>query len=168
MKQESSPELIVLSARQERSLYWLDRASALLDNRFRIPGTQIRFGLDFLIGLIPYVGDVIGLALSGFLLLIMASSGASGMVVLKMTGNILLDSVVGVFPIIGDIFDLRYKANRRNVSLLREHYREGKHRGSALWVILLVLFALAGAFFLMIFIVWKVFQWLWETLSVNF
>lgn len=159
---------MVLSAKQEKSLYWLDRMAELLDNRFRIPGTDIRFGVDFLIGLVPYVGDMIGLAVSGLLLLVMARNGASGMVALKMAGNILLDAMVGVFPIIGDIFDLGYKANRRNVNLLQEHYREGRHQGSAFWVILLVFFALAAAFFLMIFAVWQVFSWAWNTLTSAF
>lgn len=165
-EQSTYPKLDI-SRRQEKSLYWLDKTADLLDNRFRIPGTDIRFGLDFLIGLIPYIGDVIGLAISGVLLLVMARNGASGMVALKMAGNILLDAVVGVFPLVGDLFDLGYKANRRNVNLLQEHYREGRHQGSALWVILLVLFALAAAFFLMIFAVWQVFSWIWNTLAAN-
>ena len=129
-EQSTYPKLDI-SRRQEKSLYWLDKTADLLDNRFRIPGTDIRFGLDFLIGLIPYIGDVIGLAISGVLLLVMARNGASGMVALKMAGNILLDAMVGVFPLVGDLFDLGYKANRRNVNLLQEHYREGRHQGRA-------------------------------------
>lgn len=164
MAHEMTKEPLVLSAKQEKSLYWLDRTANLLDNRFRIPGTKIRFGLDFIIGLIPYVGDMIGLAISGLLLLVMARNGASGMVALKMVGNILLDAAVGVFPFIGDLFDLGYKANRRNVNLLQQHYREGKHQGSAFWVILLVLLAMAGAFFLMMYVVWQVLSWSWGML----
>lgn len=147
-----------LSAEQEKSLYWLDKTADLLDNRFRIPGTEIRFGFDFLLGLIPYAGDIIGLTVSGVLVLVMARNGASGMVGLKMVGNILLDAMVGVFPVIGDLFDLGYKANRRNVRLLQQHYREGKHQGSAWWVIILVLAAIALAFFIMIFMIWQVFS----------
>lgn len=147
-----------LSAEQEKSLYWLDKTADLLDNRFRIPGTNIRFGFDFLLGLIPYAGDIIGLAISGVLVLVMARNGTSGMVGLKMVGNILLDAMVGVFPIIGDLFDLGYKANRRNVRLLQQHYREGKHQGSAWWVILLILAAISLAFFIMIFMIWQVFS----------
>ncbi len=161
---ESNTSPLVLSARQEKTLFWLDKTADLLDNRFRIPGTDIRFGIDFLIGFIPYVGDFVGLAVSAVLVLVMARNGASGMVGLKMAGNILLDAMVGVLPIIGDIFDLRYKANRRNVQLLQEHYREGKHQGSALWAVLLMLAALAVVFFLMIYIVWQAFSWFFQTI----
>ncbi len=141
-------------------LFWLDKIAELLDNRFRIPFTNIRFGIDFIIGLVPYVGDLASFIISAFLVLIMGRYGGSGMLAVKMVGNILLDAAVGVIPLLGDIFDLRYKANMRNVRLLRQHYTEGKHKGSALWVVLVLLLALGLAFFLMIFLVWKVLSWL--------
>lgn len=164
LQNKQNPPPLVLSAKQEKSLFWLDKTADLLDNRFRIPGTQIRFGFDFLIGLIPYVGDMIGLAVSGLLILVMARNGASGMVGLRMAGNILLDAMVGVFPIIGDLFDLRYKANTRNVKLLQQHYHEGKHQGSAIWAILLILLALAAVFFFMIYVIWQLFSWIFQGL----
>ncbi|MDX1940317.1 MAG: DUF4112 domain-containing protein [Saprospiraceae bacterium] len=164
LQNEQNPPPLVLSAKQEKTLFWLDKTADLLDNRFRIPGTQIRFGFDFLIGLIPYAGDMIGLAVSGLLILVMARNGASGMVGLKMAGNILLDAMVGVFPIIGDLFDLRYKANTRNVRLLQQHYHEGKHQGSAIWAILLILLALVVVFFLMAYVIWQLFSWVFQGL----
>ena len=74
---------------------WMDHLADLLDNKFRIPGTDIRFGVDFIIGLVPYAGDVISFGISGLLVLAMSRRGASGMVLVKMIGNILLDGVVG-------------------------------------------------------------------------
>lgn len=138
---------------------YLDSMSDLLDSRFRIPGTSIRFGLDFLVGLVPYAGDLVTFAFSGLLVVSMARNGASGMVLVKMLGNILLDTLVGSIPILGDLFDLGFKANRRNYNLLREHYQEGKHGGSALHVVLGVIFALLLMSFLVIFLAFKLFGW---------
>ncbi len=139
---------------------YLDSMSDLLDSRFRIPGTNIRFGLDFLVGLVPYAGDLVTFVFSGVLVISMARNGASGMVVLKMLGNILLDTLVGSIPILGDLFDLSFKANRRNYKLLKEHYQGGKHGGSALPIILAVLFALLLMGVLVIFIAVKSFGWM--------
>lgn len=147
------------TALASKSFKYLDSMTDLMDSRFRIPGTDIRFGLDFLIGLVPYAGDVFTFAFSGILVLTMARNGASGMVVVKMLGNILLDGLVGSIPLVGDIFDLGFKANRRNYHLLREHYHEGKHGGSAIPVIMAVLFALLLMAFLIIFFTIKAFAW---------
>ncbi len=143
---------------------FLDSMSDLLDSRFRIPGTDIRFGLDFLVGLVPYAGDLVTFAFSGMLVVSMARNGAGGMVMLKMLGNILLDTLVGSVPILGDLFDLSFKANRRNYKLLQEHYQEGKHGGSALPVVLTVLFLLLLMGILVIFIAVKSFGWLLDFL----
>lgn len=142
-------------------LRWLDGASTFLDNRFKIPGTNIRFGADFLVGLIPYAGDVISFVISGILVMVMAKKGASGKVLLKMLGNIWMDGVFGTIPILGDLFDLRFRANRRNMALLQEHYEEGKHRGSAWGILLFILIALIFLILISVIIVWKVFKWIW-------
>lgn len=139
-------------------LKWLDAVSDLLDTRYRIPGTNIRFGADFLLGLIPVAGDTITFGISGLLVLVMARKGASGMVLFKMIGNIVLDAVVGAIPILGDLFDLGYKANRRNLHLLEEHYKEGRHQGSARGAVLLVALVLLGLFVLSIFVIWRIFS----------
>ncbi len=143
----------------EDDLKWLDSASQFLDNRFRIPGTEIRFGFDFLVGLIPGVGDVVSFGLSGLLLTAMARKGASGIVMLKMLGNILLDTLVGTVPVLGDIFDLSYRANRRNLALLREHYRHDEHQGSAWPVIVVLLLVLFAMFLAVSYAVWKILTW---------
>ncbi len=142
------------------NIKWLDAIADLLDNRFRIPFTNIRFGVDAVIGLIPYAGDVLSFAVSGILVLYMARHGGSGMLALKMVGNILLDGVVGTVPLLGDLFDLRYRANLRNVHLLKQHYEMGMHQGSAWWVLFLILGAMVLSLALSLWLVGKVFQWI--------
>ena len=137
-------------------LKWLDTATQLLDNRFRIPGTDIRFGLDFLIGLMPGVGDIFSLGISGLLVVVMARKGASGMVMVKMIWNILVDAIAGTVPILGDIFDLSFRANRRNLDLLQEHYVEGEHVGSAWPVVIIILIIIFGVIFAATYAVWWV------------
>ena len=139
----------------------LDVIADLLDSRFRIPGTDIRFGLDFLVGLVPYAGDLLSFGMSGGLIIAMAKNGASGVVLIKMLWNIFLDTTVGSIPIIGDLFDLRYKANRRNFNLLKEHYDEGKHTGSAWPAIILVGLVLIAMFVLLIWLLWKIASFGW-------
>jgi len=142
----------------------LDALTDLMDSRFRIPGTDIRFGLDFLIGLVPYGGDLLSFVFSGGLVVTMAKNGASGIVLIKMLWNIFLDTTVGSIPIIGDLFDLSYKANRRNFELLKEHYDEGKHTGSALPAIILVGVVLIVMFILLIWLLVKIASFGWGVL----
>ncbi len=119
----------------QRQLKDLDKLAKLMDAQFKIPGTNIRFGLDSLIGLIPGVGDLSTFAVSGYMLWIMANNGASGFLLARMVLNILIDAIVGVIPLLGDIFDIAFKANIRNMKLMKEHYQEGRHKGSA-WKII--------------------------------
>jgi len=114
----------------------------LMDSQFRVPGTSFRFGLDALLGLIPGAGDLSTLAISGYMLTIMAKNGASGYLIARMALNIVLDAVIGSIPLLGDLFDAVYKANMRNLRLLEEHYVEGRHRGSAWKVVIPVLLLL--------------------------
>lgn len=123
-------------------LKWVDDFSQVLDTRFRIPGTQQRFGIDFLLGLIPGAGDLLSLSMSGILVATMAQHGASPKLVFRMLVNVLLDALVGSVPILGNIFDLFYKANHRNAVLMREYYDEGQHQGSVWPVVLAVVVAM--------------------------
>lgn len=138
----------------------LQSMAELLDNRFRIPGTNIRFGIDGIIGLVPYVGDVATFIVSGYLITILARKGASGMLVLKMLFNILVDGVVGTIPFLGDILDFRIRANTKNVNLMLEHYQEGQHQGSAWWVIILILLIVVALVALSVWVIWKVLFWI--------
>lgn len=152
--------VLTVEQRQTPQLRWVDSFSRLLDTRYRVPGTKIRFGLDFLLGLIPGAGDVITLGMSGVMVLTMARYGASGKVVAKMLGNVALDSIVGTIPIVGDFFDLAYKSNYRNLKLMREHYDEGRHQGSATGVLLAVLMGLLLIFVLVIVGIFYLLGWI--------
>lgn len=120
------------------TLQRLERFARLLDSRFRIPGTDIRFGVGPLIGLVPVVGDFAGLALSGYVILESRRIDAPGSLQLRMLGNALLDAIGGTLPVLGDVFDVWYRANDRNVALLRSHLEEKLRepepkRWQALW-----------------------------------
>ena len=147
---------------------WMDRLAGWMDDQFRIPFTNIRFGLDFIIGLFPYVGDIVGFIISSILLTTMVRYGASGRVVILMLWNILLDTIVGGIPILGDLFDLRYRANRRNFELLKDHYTEGEHQGSAWPIILLVVLVLIALLFFLVYAIWRIMAWAFESFSALF
>lgn len=120
----------------------------LLDSAIRVPGTDFRVGLDPVLGLVPGLGDVVGGALSGYLLLAASRLGAPRSVLLRMLGNIAIDSTLGAVPVLGDLFDAGFKSNVRNLALL-EHYvqapRETSRSSTAFVVLLLVLLALLVA-----------------------
>lgn len=95
----------------------------LLDEAIRIPGTNIRVGLDALLGLLPGGGDIAGGVFSGLIILQAARAGAPTPVLGRMLGNVLTDVVIGAIPLLGDVFDVAWRANSRNVRLL-ESWRE--------------------------------------------
>jgi hypothetical protein len=109
-----------------------------MDNQFKIPFVGWRFGLDSLLGLIPGVGDVGGLLVSSILVQTMAKKGASVWIMLQMLGNIIVDALVGTIPMLGDFFDIGFKANRRNVDLLKKYYASGEPRPNAKWSIMIL------------------------------
>ena len=129
-------------AQQNKVIRKLDALAKLMDSQFQIPSTKIRFGLDALIGLIPGVGDFAGFIVSGYMILVLASNGASGFVIARISLNILIDAIIGLIPFLGDIFDFAFKANERNMKLVHEHYKEDRHQGSAWKVVVPVLFFL--------------------------
>lgn len=104
-------------ARLER----LRRLSRLLDDGLRIPGTQIGIGLDAIIGLIPGVGDAAGAIMGAAILMEAARRGVPRATLLRIVGNVVLDAALGSVPVAGDLFDVFWKANRRNMALLERH-----------------------------------------------
>ena len=99
----------------------LERLAWLLDSAFVVPGTRFRVGLDALIGLVPGVGDLVGAALSAYIVAAAARRGLPRSVLLRMALNVGLEALVGIVPIVGDLFDAAWKANQRNVALLRQY-----------------------------------------------
>ncbi len=155
------PPAPATSAADER-LRWVERIARLMDSQFRLPGTRFRFGLDPLLGLVPIVGDLSTTAVSVALLLTMLRHGASGAVVVRMALNILLDTVVGAIPILGNLFDFAYKSNERNVALLRRHYAEGRHSGSGKGLIALILIAFLALAGLVAWGSVVLLSWVWQ------
>ena len=96
------------------------RIARLLDSAFSIPGTDIRVGLDPIIGLFPGFGDVAGGAMSAYILLVAGRLGAPTSVLFRMVLNIVVDTLVGSIPVLGDLFDVGWKSNMRNVALLEQ------------------------------------------------
>lgn len=99
----------------------LDDLAHLLDARWRIPGTGIRFGIDAVAGLLPGIGDAATGLVSAYIVLHGVRHRVPGRVIARMIGNVALDTVVGSVPIVGSLFDVFFKANNRNVGLLRQH-----------------------------------------------
>ena len=151
-----------LKERAPKELEGLAALAELLDNRYRIPGTNMRFGIDAFIGLIPYIGDVLTFMISTYLLFWMVRKGASGMLMIKMLGNILFDGVMGTIPLLGDLIDFRIRANARNVDLMLEHYEEGRHQGSAWPVVILLLLLVILLIALSAYLVWRVMYWVFS------
>ncbi|WP_026880297.1 DUF4112 domain-containing protein [Hymenobacter norwichensis] len=143
-------------------LRWVESVSRLMDSQFRVPGTTWRFGLDPIMGLVPIVGGIPSLAVSGVLILTMMRHGASGNVVVRMVLNVLLDTIIGAIPIIGNVFDFAYKANDKNVRLLRRHYAEGRYQGSGKSLLAGALLGLLLVFGLLIWGLWTAGVWLWH------
>lgn len=135
----------------EKDLKWIERFSKVLDSKFSVPGTKIRFGIDPILSLFPVFGDLLTFMLSGVLIYTMHQHGASRNVVIKMVLNSTLDAIIGSIPLVGTVFDVFYRSNDRNVRLLKEHYFEGKHQGSGngllFTVIICAVILVAAAFY---------------------
>ncbi len=99
----------------------LDRLAWLLDSSIRVPGTQFRIGLDGLIGLIPGFGDAAGGVVSSYIIAQAARMGVPKSTLIRMAFNVLIESLVGLIPVVGDLFDFAWKANSRNVRLLQQY-----------------------------------------------
>ena len=105
---------------RQRDLARVQRLARLLDTRYGIPGTRLRFGLDSIIGLVPGVGDTAMLLPSVWMMAVAHKHGVPKSTLVKMAGNAGLDWAVGSVPVVGDVFDLFFKSHRRNAALLAE------------------------------------------------
>ena len=138
----------------------------LLDTKFRIPGTGVRFGADFILGLVPGLGDVLSMGFSGLLIVTMARKGASLSLVVRMLLNVILDTAVGSIPFLGNVFDLFFKANYRNLVLMREHYDEGKQTGSPWPIVIVIIGVLAALLSLTCWLIYVIFSGLSQLFPV--
>ena len=124
----------------------LDYIAALLDDMFRIPGTQIRFGLDALIGWIPGIGDAVA-GIASFLIVFASwRRGAKAVTLMRMIANVLVETAIGAIPVAGDIFHVFWKANRRNYRLLmREKESPGANTQRDWMFLAVILFTVLAA-----------------------
>lgn len=104
---------------REQRIARLEAVAKLLDVAFVLPGTNIRYGIDGIIGLIPVVGDLIATALSLWLVREARALGAPWHVIARMLGNVAVEGVIGMVPVAGDAFDVLFRANMRNAKILR-------------------------------------------------
>lgn len=122
---------------RDNDLLKLEQLADLMDSRLVIPGTNIRLGLDSIIGLVPGIGDTISLAISGYIVHQAKKHGAGPVILYRMMWNIFIDWLIGIIPLFGDLFDVGWKANRRNVDLLKDHLKTRHYqtsRGHALFI----------------------------------
>lgn len=116
----------------------------MLDSRFRIPGTQIRFGFDPILSLVPGVGDLVSPAFAVALLVQAVYQGVPKIIMLRMLFNGLLDALIGVVPLAGTVGDVFFRANTRNLALLERHARPGVQPSRSDYVFVLVIAAVFG------------------------
>lgn len=110
--------------KQRQLLERLQKFSTITDSSIAIPFTKVRIGADAVIGMLPIVGDFAGLLLSSYVLIEAQRIGASKEVKLKIVRNMAIDFVGGLLPVVGDAFDVIFKANTRNTSLLKNHLEQ--------------------------------------------
>jgi len=121
LPQNNPPTPLPSAEQHRRSLARLRRFASLMDSRFRIPGLGVRLGWDGLIGLIPGIGDLLGALLSGYVVVEAIRLKAPRALIGRMGLNILAELLGGLLPVLGDLFDIYWKANQRNVQLLESY-----------------------------------------------
>lgn len=149
----------------DRALDGYRKLAHVFDELFRIPGTQFRFGLDSLIGLVPGAGDIAVSALGGYALLLAFKLRAPFSVLTRMLMNIGVDTLFGAIPLLGDLFDATWKANTKNRRVLEAWLADpGRTERRSKWTIVLF----AGLFLLLVagslWLAWTVLAWLLRTL----
>jgi hypothetical protein len=119
--QPIEPEVITNPARHAK-IEQLRKFAELMDGQFRLPGTNVEFGLDAIIGLVPGIGDLVCGALSLWLIREAQQLGAPKWLIAQMVWNVAVEVGFGAVPIVGDLFDVAWKANRKNIELLSRHF----------------------------------------------
>jgi hypothetical protein len=143
-----------------QELRWVERVSTLLDSKFKVAG--FRFGLDPLLNFFPVLGQTITFATSVLLVLVMFRNGVSSKAATKMLLNSIFDAILGSIPILGNIADFFFKANQRNVKILKEHYNEGKHEGSAKGILTALFLILLLLCIILFYLLWLFSKWIME------
>ena len=142
MQPPAQPEIISPRTKRGGKLFDdenLDILSHLLDDFIKVPGTSIRFGLDGIMGVVPGIGDVLGGIASCIIIVAAWMRGVPYVTVTRMVANVVIEVVVGSVPILGDAFDIAWRANRRNYALLTGSIYEPRKYSIQSWIFLVVL-----------------------------
>jgi hypothetical protein len=111
----------------DQTVVMLQSLAHLMDKAFTIPGTNIKMGLDSIIGLIPGIGDTIAVGISAYIYSFAKKANVPWHLRTKMLWNIFIDWLIGLIPLIGDIFDIGWKANSRNIKIITDYYEKQKN-----------------------------------------
>ena len=120
MQETQSYKYVPQFNRMER----VEKLAEWLDNRWKVPGTEFHIGIDGILGLLPGVGDTLSAALSSYIIYEAHQLKAPTHLKARMVWNMFIDWLVGLIPLVGDLFDFGWKANQKNATLLREHMRK--------------------------------------------
>ncbi|MBA3608855.1 MAG: DUF4112 domain-containing protein [Chthoniobacterales bacterium] len=118
---------------------WL---ALIMDNFLRVPGTQFRFGLDPLMGLLPGLGDTGSAVISAMALIAAARRGLPKILLARMSLNILINEAIGIVPVVGDAFSFWFKSNARNYELLKRHTAGTRTTTASDWIFVALVLAL--------------------------
>ena len=118
-------------AEVEAALARITAVAKLMDSLFAIPGTRIRLGVNSLLGLVPVVGDLAAQAVAAYLIWEARQLGVPRLTMWRMIGNTLIDTVVGAVPLVGDAFDIAFRANMKNLRLLQRHLEKQGYQTAA-------------------------------------
>ena len=125
------------------------RLAWLLDNSITIPGTRFRIGLDAIVGLVPGLGDLLGVLASSYIVREAARLGAPPSVLIHMAFNVAVEGIVGIVPFVGDVFDAVWKANQRNYALLEQYLDQPRRAARSSRIVVAGVIACLVAFLLL-------------------
>lgn len=114
-------------AETEAAVARVEALAKLMDSAITIPGSNIRIGLDAVIGIVPVIGDLISQAIASYIIWEARRLGVSRWTMARMIGNSAIDTVVGAIPLVGDAFDIGFRANMKNLALLKAHLAKHGH-----------------------------------------
>ncbi len=144
----------------------LQQLAWILDSSIRLPG-GFRIGVDGILGLIPGLGDAVGAGLSSYIVVKAVRLNVPVIILIRMIINVGLELIIGVIPIIGDLFDFMYKANERNVRLINAHLDNPRRtRKQSRYIVLIVLFVLLGLVVLATVLFMSLLQYIWGSLTM--
>ena len=160
MTEPRTSDLPQVDPGRARSARRIERLAWVLDESIRLPGGY-RVGLDGFVGMIPGAGDALGMIASAYILLQGRALGATPPVMFRMFGNVLLELVVGLVPLVGDLFDFAFKANRRNVALLEDYIEdEGETHRASLFLLITIFVLWVFTCILTMYLSYVVLRWL--------